>query len=181
MADIALEVESLRDFVVDPTLFSRIWMQYLPDKYTAGELSIRYQGGNTASETGYHYRLDREYQFVYFGATELDCIRKATALQRKLNSTHAIPLKGSERFIRVGPFSMSPPFKSEGGEVFGFIGVLQAEMREARPVIGGEVPKIGGITIEVKPKPPGSENDNGTDTEYPDKEFEIGIGNGECK
>lgn len=147
MADIALEVESLRDFVADPTLYTRIWMQYLPAKYTAGELSIRFIGDDTASETGYHYRLDREYQFVYFGASELDCIRKASALERKLNSTHVIPLKGSSRFIRNGLFALSQPFKAEGGEVYGIIGVLQAEMREARQFAA--VDKIGAIDAEI--------------------------------
>lgn len=135
-------------------------MQHLPLKYTAGELSIRYQGDTSTSETGYHYRLDREYQFVYFGASELDCIQKATALQRKLNSTHAIPLKGSSRYIRNGLFSLSQPFKTEGGEVFAVIGVLQAEMREARNF--DAVPKMGGITIEL------------------DNDFNIKVGNGAC-
>lgn len=132
MADIALEVESLRDFVADSTLYTRIWMQFLPAKYTAGELVIRNIGSDSESETGYHYRIDREYQFVYFGTTERDCIVKGSALERKLNSTHVIPLKGSSRFIRNGLFALSQPFKAEGGEVFGIIGVLQAEMREAR-------------------------------------------------
>jgi len=153
-------------------------MQHIPLKYTAGELSIRYQGDSTTSETGYHYRLDREYQFVYFGLTELDCIRKATVLQRKLNSKHAIPMKGSERYIRLGPFSMSQPSKTEGGEVFAIIGMLQAEMREAREF--EQVPKIGGITIEVKPSPPGSEADTEDGKEYPEKEHVIKVGNGEC-
>lgn len=154
MADIALEVESLRDFVVDPTLYTRIWMQFLPEKYTAGELSIRYIGGDTASETGYHYRLEREYQFVYFGATERDCIDKGSALERKLNSTHVIPLKGSSRFIRNGLFALSQPFKAEGGEVYGIIGVLQAEMREARHF--DAVPKIGVVNTQVTPATGGS-------------------------
>lgn len=202
MADIAIEVESLRDFVADPTLYSRVWMQTMPAKYTAGELSIRYQGGNTASETGYHYRLDREYQLVYFGTSERDCIIKGSALERKFNSKHVIQLKGSERYIRVGPFSLSQPFKTEGGEVFAIIGMLQAEVREARDFTVQEVPKMGGITIEVKPKPPGSEpeipkvapeedrgipgvNDEPSEAipdgnVYPEKEFEIGIGNGAC-
>lgn len=202
MADIVTEIESLRDFVADPSLYSRIWMQHTPAKYTAGELTIRFSGDDTTSETGYHYRLDRNYQFVYFGTSELDCIRKATALQRKLNSKHAIQLKGSERYIRVGPFSLSQPFKTEGGEVFAIIGMLQAEMREERDLTAQEVPKMGGITIEVKPKPPGSEpeipkvapeddrgipgvNEPGEENpgdgkEYPEKEFEIGIGNGAC-
>ena len=164
MADIVLEVESLRDFVADSTLYTRIWMQTLPAKYTAGELSIRFIGDDTASETGYHYRIDREYQFVYFGTSERDCIIKASALQRKINSTHIIPLKGSSRFIRNGLFALQQPFKTEGSEVFAIIGVLHAEMREARHF---EVAtKIGGITVEVSPK-------SGDD-------FEIKVGNGAC-
>ena len=147
MADIVTEVESLRDFVADSTLYTRIWMQHMPAKYTAGEMSIRYMGDTTTSETGYHYRLDREYQFVYFGTSELDCIRKATALQRKLNSTHAIPLKGSSRYIRNGLFSLSQPFKTEGGEVYAVIGVLQAELREAREF--ADVTKMGVVTVEL--------------------------------
>lgn len=132
MADIATEIQSLRDYVIDPTIFTRIWLQHMPAKYTAGDLSIRYQGGTTTSETAYHYRLDREYQFVYFGTSELDCIRKATVLQRRFNNTHVIPLLGTDRFIRISTFSTSQPFKTEGGEVFAIIGVLQAVVREAR-------------------------------------------------
>lgn len=154
MADIAIEVESLRDFVADPTLYSRVWMQTMPAKYTAGELSIRYQGGNTASETGYHYRLDREYQLVYFGTSERDCIIKGSALERKFNSKHVIQLKGSERNIRVGPFSMSQPFKTEGGEVFAIIGMLQAELREARDFTAEEAPKMGEVVVAITPSAP---------------------------
>lgn len=148
MVDIATEVESLRDYVADPSAYSRIWMQHLPLKYTAGELSIRYMGDTSESETGYHYRLDRQYQFVYFGATELDCIRKVSALQRKLNSTHVIPLKDSSRYLRNGSFSMSQPFKTEGGEVYAIIGVLQAEMREAREFV--QAPKMHEINVGIK-------------------------------
>jgi len=125
-------------------------MQTLPAKYTAGELSIRYQGDTSTSETGYHYRLDREYQFVIFGTSERDCVIKASALQRKLNSTQVIPLKGSSRFIRNGLFSFSQPFKTEGGEVFAIIGVLQAEVREARHF--DTVPKIGVVEAQVTSK-----------------------------
>lgn len=146
MTDIVTEVESLRDFIADP-MFTKYWMQHLPSKYTAGELSVRFIGDTATSETGYHTRFDREYQFVIFGTSERDCIVRASAVQRKLNNVHVIPLKGTSRFIRNGLFALSQPFKTEGGEVFAVIGVLQAEIREARHF---EVsPKITGIDAEI--------------------------------
>lgn len=127
MADIAKEVESLRDFVTDLN-FARIWMQHLPEKYTAGELSIRYIGDTSASETGYHRRYNRDYQFVYFAANELACIQKASELQRKLENEHKLRIKDSEDYLTLGSFSISQPFKTEGTAVFAFIGVLQAQV-----------------------------------------------------
>ena len=147
MADIVQEVESLRNFVADSTLYSRIWMQTLPAQYKSGELSIRFIGDDTTSETGYHFRLDRDYQFVYFGANEFECISKASALQRKLNSTHVIKLKDSDRFLRIGSFSLSQPFKTENTAVFGIIGVLQAQINEARHF--EQVPKMAEVTATI--------------------------------
>lgn len=153
MADIAVEIESLRDFLIDPLLYSRIWMQNLPAKYTPGELSIRYINDDTTSETNYHYRINREYQIIYFGASELDCIRKVSALQRKLNSVLAIKLKGSERHISLGSLSVSSPFKTEDGTVYASIGILPAVIREMRSQ--GEDPgKIGGVIVELTPNTP---------------------------
>lgn len=107
-------------------------MQHIPDKYTAGELSIRYQGDDSTSETGASYRLNRDYQFVYFGNSELDCIRKASVLQRKIKQADKLRIKDSEDYMTLGSFSFSQPFKTESAEIYAVIGILQAEVREAR-------------------------------------------------
>lgn len=162
MAGIAAEVESLRNYLTDPK-YTRIWLQHIPQKPKAGELAIRYQGDSVISETGYHYRIEREYQFVYYGATELDCIQAASELQRVINGTHAIPIEGTDRHMRIGMFGMSQPFRTEGGEVYGVIGVLQAVVREAREF--EEVQKIGEFSAEVKPRSQVSGEETGDDFE----------------
>lgn len=150
--------------------FYRIWMMYLPEKYVAGEMSIRFLGDTAESETGYHFRLNREYQFVLFGASERDCMSKAVALQRRLKSKDKLHVDGSS-YLSLGLFSFSQPFKTEDSdEVYGVIGVLQAEIREAREF--EPVGKIGGVNIEVTPI-----NSDGTpidDEKYKIREGECG-------
>ena len=179
MADITQEIECLRNYVADLP-FSRIWMQHLPAVYTAGELSIRYIGDATESETGYHYRLDRDFQFVLFGTSERDCVSRASALQRRLNGAIKLKITDAEEsgYMTLGSFSCSPPFKAEDSEVYGVIGIMQAQVREARDFSALEAPKMGGITIDVKPSPPGE--GGGKPSDFPEKEYEINIGNGAC-
>lgn len=205
IAEITDEIMALRDFVSDLG-FTKINLAHLPAKYVAGELSIRYIAGGTESETAYHYVLDRDYQFVVFGTSERDCLVKSSALQRRMNSAHKIKIGNAEEsgYMTLGSFSCSQPFKAEDSEVYGVICVLQAQVREARDFSAYEAPKMGGITVVVKPKPPGSEdgptkpdaetdrgipgiNDDKSDTdggklpvEYPEKEYEITEGNGAC-
>lgn len=144
MSDITVEIESLRDYVIDPK-YSRIWMQSLPDKFTASELAIRFVGDESTSETGYHYRMDRDYQFIYFGKSERECITVASGLQRRINNTDVIKLKGSDRYMRIGQLSVSQPFKTEDGNVFAVIGILPAVVRQAREY--EQYPKMSEIDI----------------------------------
>jgi len=147
VADIVKEVETLSEYIAGVTTFNRIWKQYLPPKYTANELSIRYLGDTSTAETSYHLRLDREYQFIYFGTSELDCIQKIALIQRKLKSKDAIQMKGSPRYMRIGSFSMSQPFMTEGSTVYAVIGVLQAQVREARDFV--DAPKMANVTADI--------------------------------
>lgn len=147
MANIEKEVEGLRDYVAD-LQFARIWMQYLPAKYTADELAIRYQGSDPTDETGYHYRLDRTYQLVYFGVSERDCITRVSTLERKFNNTRYIEIKDSANKLSVGSLSFSQPFKTEGGEVFAVIGILTGAIRQARDF--EQSPKLEEIITEIQ-------------------------------
>ncbi|MGN7387725.1 hypothetical protein [Sporosarcina sp. SAFN-015] len=182
MAEITDEIMALRNFVADIG-FAYINLAHLPAEYVAGELAIRFMGDTAASETGYHFRLDRDYQFVYFDTSERACLAKASAIQRRMRSAHKINVGNATEsgYLTLGSFSLSQPFKAEGAEVYGIIGMLQATAREARKFEA--VPKMGGITIDVKPRPPGSSSDNSADQpaqEYPEKQYEIKEGNGAC-
>ena len=173
MAEITDELLALRDYVTSIG-FTRINLAYLPEKYVAGELSIRYQGDDSTSETGYHYRLDRDYQFVVFGTSERDCLSKASALQKRMNGAHKIRV-GESGWMSLGSFSMSQPFKAEDSDVYGIIGMLQATVREARDFSAFEVPSIGDVTVVVTPKPPGSEDLTPINPTKPDPEDDRGI------
>lgn len=108
-----------------------IYLQYVPAQPTANSLSIRLQSASTETETAYHMARQREYQFVYFGTSNVDVITKMDALDRKLNNDLLIPIKDSLRYMRVESFSLSQPFKTENG-VDAIIGVLSVTVREAR-------------------------------------------------
>lgn len=136
---------ALRDFVADLG-FTAINLAHVPAEYVAGELSIRFAGGDTASETGYHFRLDRNYQFIVFGTSERDCLARTSPLQRRLRSAHKINV-GESGWLTLGSFSLSPTFKAEGAEVYVITGILQATAREAREF--AEVPKMAEIETTI--------------------------------
>lgn len=145
--NIVSEIDSLADYVSELG-FTRIWKQTTPSKYTENELMIRFMSDSSTSETGYHNRIDREYQVIYTGESERACIEIASELQRKLNNPIAIRIKDLKRFLRLESFSMSRPFKTEDGEVFAIIGVLNAHVRVAREFEAVE--KMNEVSIEIK-------------------------------
>ncbi|MBA9027519.1 hypothetical protein [Peribacillus huizhouensis] len=154
MADIKNEIQSLRDFVAPMMPTVAFKLQFMPTEFRAEDLIIQYKGGVSETETGYHYRHDRTYQFVYIGISELDCLTKAQPLERLFNNEMVIPLKGTTRYLRIESFSLSEPFKTESG-VFAIIGMLEVNLREARGQI--TYPKVEHVgvttpqlTIEIK-------------------------------
>lgn len=132
MADIKTEIQSIRDFVATELPGVRFHLQYMPDAYKADELAIELGPSSSETETAFHYRLDRTYQLVYFGASKLDCMTKMQAVEHKMNDKQLIPLGDSARYLRIGSFSLSPSFKTDTTGVYAVIGMLEAETREAR-------------------------------------------------
>ena len=140
-----MEVQSIRDFVAPELLGATFKLQNMPDTYKAGELAIELVGSKPESETGFHYRLDRTFQLVYFGANKLDCLTKMQAVERKINDKQMIPL--GTRYLRIGSFSLSQSFKTETTGVYAVIGMLEAEIREARTQ--GVVNKVTGVETTI--------------------------------
>lgn len=131
MASITNEIESI-SAVVEP-LFpgASVYYQQIPPEPQANELALRFIASDSTTETNYHYRLDHDYQIVYFGRNEFECLTKFEALERKMNDGFLIPIKDSTRYMRIGSFSFSQPFKTESGAT-AIIGVLSVSVREAR-------------------------------------------------
>lgn len=131
MASIKNEIDSIFTFVEGTFTNAKVRFQTVPTKLTENMVSLAYVGGSTYSETNFHNRLTREFQFTYFGSTDINCLDKFDQLASKLNSTLVIPLKDSERYLRIAePFSFSHPFKTESG-IYAIVGMLRVELREA--------------------------------------------------
>jgi hypothetical protein len=94
-------LESVEDFVktVHPTALTE--KQNVPRKPPANLFVVRFQNDDRTSETGYHYRIDREYQIVYFGADEADVLTKMDSLSTALYQRQLIPINGSLRNLCV--------------------------------------------------------------------------------
>lgn len=146
MADIINEVQTLRNFIGDKLpATTKYHLMRVPNEYKSGELSLDLADGRAESETAYHYRLDRVYQFVYFGADSRDCVRQMQALQASFNNAQSIKLEGSTRHLSVGSFSFGRAFKTETTGVFACIGMLEASVREARSQ--QKHPKINEVNV----------------------------------
>lgn len=131
MSSIVTDLESIEQYVAPLFPAATIYLQYVPAELTTDSLSIRLQSADTETETLYHMARHREYQLVYFGASNVDVLTKMDALDRKLNNDLVIPIKDSSRYLRVESFSLSQPFVTESG-INAIIGVLAVTVREAR-------------------------------------------------
>jgi hypothetical protein len=125
------DIESIKDYIVAIFPTSTVYLQYVPTEPTTDSFSIRFQSGDTGTETAYHMAHRREYQIIYFGTTNVDVLTKMNDLNRKLHNDLVIPIKNSLRYLRVESFAMSSPFETESG-VDAVIGVLAITVREAR-------------------------------------------------
>ena len=104
----------------------------VPTEPSASTVVVRMLTTDTESETGYHYRVDRSYQIVIYGADSPTVLERMDAVSRLLNDrTTLIPITGSLRYIRTDGFGYSAAFRTESG-LWACVGVLQTEVREAR-------------------------------------------------
>lgn len=125
------ELESVEDFIKSCHPTSVTEKQTVPLKPSDNTFVVRFLNDERESETGYHYRIDREYQVVHIGETAEDVLTRMDVLSTALYQRQLIPLQDSSRFICVESFSFSQPFQTENKK-FACIGVLSTEIREAR-------------------------------------------------
>lgn len=125
------ELQSVVDFIKAMFPTANVIKQNPPSTPTPNTFVARLLSSDTDSETLYHMRRSRDYQIVCYGSHPSDVLAKMDAIERKTINDIVIPIKGSLRYISVGGFSFSMPFKTESG-VDAVIGILQTEVREAR-------------------------------------------------
>lgn len=131
MASIVNEIETLAEYIEPLFVGASVHYQQIPIDPKPNTIVVRYLLTDNESETGYHYRLDRHFQIVYYAQNDFACLQKYEQLERIINDKLAIQLKGSDRYLRLDSFSFSQPFKTEGGQT-AIIGILQAHVREPR-------------------------------------------------
>lgn len=139
------ELQSVETFIrgIYP---STTYKQTVPKKPVADTFVIRLLLDGRASETHTSIRVERTYQIVYYGATPADVLTKMDTLSRAIYQTEQIPINASTRFIRVGAFSYSAPFQTEG-DLYASIGVMETQVREDRTQAAS--PLIAGVRTTI--------------------------------
>lgn len=133
MADIVDEINTIGDLITPVAEFTRLYKQSLPKEYVVNTVAIRWQGDKDESLTTYFYGIDRIYQVIYFGKSEVDCIQHADKIRSALNNAIKVQLRGLDGYMTLGSFAYSAPFKTETDNVYAIVGILPATVYVARP------------------------------------------------
>lgn len=115
--------------------------QTVPAAPVHNSFVIRFLNDDRETETRYHYRIDREYQIIYFASKAEQVLPKMDTLARMLYETDAIGR------MRVESFAFSQPAKTENG-IYVSIGILETSVREARTQ--AQYPKINKVTVNQR-------------------------------
>lgn len=145
-ASIPLETETLAEYVAP--IFDEVIYDVAPKKYVPGTCFIQWEADDVTSETGAVDRYDRVYNIVSFSTLPITGMRQIDALQKLFTNKHALQIKGSSRYMRIGSFLPSRPFLTEDKQVYASIGKLHVQVRqmaeqEVHPPIGGVVIRPG--------------------------------------
>ena len=122
-------------------------LQSIPAQPAPNTIAIRLLTQQSSELTGLHTAINRTYQIVYFGASNIDVIDTMDLISRELNQQTKLQV-GTEH-ITLGPFSLSQGFKAENGTeaMFGNLEVTAYELRNETAA-----PKIGTVSMTFKTK-----------------------------
>ena len=139
------EINAISDVIKTdfPTL--KVNKQYVPEKPTKGEICVRVQRMNSGVDTSASYVLNREYQIVYFGLSNVDLLMKIDTLTDRFNNAIKIPIEGT-RYLTVESLSFSQPFKT-ADNLDAVIGVLVGTTRKG--VVIEETPTVQNVEVKT--------------------------------
>lgn len=147
MADIIGEINTIGDLLANVGV-DRLHKQDLPKSYVKNTLVIRWQGENDDDTfTQAAYGIDRIYQVIYFGSSEVDCLTKIQKVRASLKADTKVKLRGIDDYMTLMSFNFAPPFKTDTDGVYAVSGLLMAKVYEARPQT--EYTKMGDINATI--------------------------------
>lgn len=147
MADIIAEINTIGDVISPSSEFTRLYKQEFPEKYVANTVGIRWQGDDDSDYTQAAFAINRIYQVVYFGNTEVDCLRKINLIRSAITGARKLQIRESDEFISFDSFNFTPPFKTDTDGVYAVSSVLTTTVREAFPQT--EYEKMAEINADI--------------------------------
>ncbi|MCM3784316.1 hypothetical protein M3231_15135 [Neobacillus mesonae] len=103
--------------------------QTVPEQPRPNTLVIRFQNGDPpVKETPYYYRIDREYQFVYFSEFAEEAFPIMDSLVDAFEITESLP----DTNMRIDGFTYGHPTLTDN-KIYATIGILTAETRRSVP------------------------------------------------
>ena len=123
------EINAISDVIKTDFPTMKVNKQNVPDKPTKGEICVSVQRNNSGVDTSASYVLNREYQIVYFGLSNVDLLTKIDALTDRFNNIIKIPVQGA-RHLTVESLSFSQPFKT-ADNLDAVIGILVGTTRKS--------------------------------------------------
>lgn len=139
------EINAISDVIKADFPTMKVNKQNVPDKPVKGEICVRVQRLNSGVDTSASYVLNREYQIVYFGLSNVDLLTKIDTLTDRFNNEIKIPIEGT-RYLTVESLSFSQPFKT-ADNLDAVIGVLVGTTRKA--VVIEEAPIVQHVEIKT--------------------------------
>lgn len=135
------EIVAIEAFIKTKYPAAKYEKQTVPEKPANDTFVIRFLDDDREKETGVHYRIDREYQVIYFALTPQAILPVMDALSKHVYQTDSI---GN---FRVESFAYSQPFKMESG-IHACIGILTGDVREVIPQKSW--PKINNVNTRFE-------------------------------
>lgn len=133
--DIKNELESVKAFLVDcfPSNV-KISVENKPAELTPKFVAVELVGNRIATpESAFHNRIDSTVQITYYASNKLECLESMQAMLKKLSNKRAIPLNGTDRFIKFHAPSTTGALGTQTANVYIIACILRIYTRAAIP------------------------------------------------
>lgn len=135
MADTTSELLAIEAFIKSVVPGVRVEKQTAPLSPSSGLFVVRYLNGTPTNETGYHYRIEREYQLIYYSARPQDSFAVMDALSTAFYTEQRLASVGSrvDSFIYGQPAKTSTDRAAVTNAEYSTLGILRLTSRQSRP------------------------------------------------